>query len=37
MTQPVTVSKAQRDAFVEVMGHANNQPFQAIDAHVVLQ
>lgn len=37
MKQPVTVSKAQLDAFVEVMGHPNNRPLQPINARVVLQ
>lgn len=37
MKQPVTVSRAQVEAFAHVMHHPNNRPLQALNARAVLQ
>jgi carbonic anhydrase len=37
MKQPVTVSKAQVEAFRKAVGFANNRPLQPINARVVLE
>jgi len=37
MKQPVTVSRAQVEAFAHVMHHPNNRPLQALNARTVLR
>jgi carbonic anhydrase len=37
MKESITASKAQIDAFVDVMPHANNRPIQPVKARLVLE